>query len=58
MFLIDATNKNHFDVLQKLTYNIYKLFAMGTSVSIITFGGGVDMRLGMYRLVAFINGAM
>lgn len=49
IFLIDGTNRNHFDVMQKLCYNIYKLFAPGTSAAVITYGGGTNKKLAKFR---------
>ncbi len=48
-FLIDATNQHHFDVMIKFVYNIYNLFEVGTSVSIITYGGETDKSLLKFR---------
>ena len=50
IFLIDGSSKNHFDVLQKLSYNIYKLFSLGASVGVITYGGVPDKKLAKLRL--------
>ena len=46
---IDSTNLHHFDVLQKLVYNMYRLFERGTSMSVITFGGQTDDSLKQFR---------
>ena len=47
--MVDATNLHHFDVLQKLTYNIYRLFEGGASVSIVTYAGAIDGSLKDFR---------
>jgi len=49
VFVVDGTNRNHFDVIQKLCYNIYKLFAQGTSAAIITYGGTANKKLGKFK---------
>ena len=54
LFLIDGSSKNHFDVLQKLSYNIYKLFSLGASVGVITYGGVPDKKLAKLRLTFFV----
>eukprot|EP00794_Sanderia_malayensis_P016668 gene16668-18360_t len=48
-FLVDSSNQHHFDVMQKFVYNIYSLFEIGTSVSIITYGGETDKSLQKFR---------
>ena len=50
-FLVDGTNTHHFDVLQKLIYNVVKLFASGSAVSIITYGDSVKKDLATFRFV-------
>ncbi|XP_066921742.1 uncharacterized protein [Clytia hemisphaerica] len=54
IFLVDGNNKNHFDVMQKLAYNIYKFFSIGTSVSVITYGGSINKKLA--KLKTFSDG--
>ncbi|XP_047146738.1 uncharacterized protein LOC100200905 isoform X2 [Hydra vulgaris] len=48
-FLIDSTSSIHFDLLQKFTYNIFKLFAENSTAAIVTYGGTVDLSLGIFR---------
>ncbi|XP_065674605.1 uncharacterized protein LOC100200905 isoform X5 [Hydra vulgaris] len=48
-FLIDSTINVHFDLLQKFTYNIFKLFAKNSTAAIVTYGGAVDQSLGIFR---------
>ena len=46
---IDSTNLHHFDVLQKLVYNVFRLFEYGSSLSLLPFGSQTDDSLAGFR---------
>ena len=49
MFLVDGTNRNHFDTLKKATYNIARYFIRTINIAFITFGGAVDKTFGSWK---------
>lgn len=53
-FLIDGTNTHHFDVLQKLVFNTFKLFGSGSAAAIMTYGAEINKDLAMFKLVPFL----
>ena len=50
IFLVDGTNQNHFDVIQKTVYNLHRLFARTSTVAFFTFGGALDSRFASWKV--------
>ncbi|XP_065051247.1 uncharacterized protein LOC135680930 isoform X2 [Rhopilema esculentum] len=50
VFLIDGTNRNHFDTIQRTVYNLHRLFHHTSSVAFVTFGGALDNTFGSWKV--------
>ena len=49
VIVIDGTNRQHLDILQRLTFNIVRLFGRETYVSFVVFGGTVDPTFAVWK---------
>ena len=47
--VIDGSNRKYFNIIQRLVYNVVRLFGSESNVAFILFGGTVDMRFATWK---------
>ncbi|XP_066921740.1 uncharacterized protein [Clytia hemisphaerica] len=52
LILLDGTNRQHFDILEKLCFNVYRMFGAGSYISVVTYGATQDKTLSEFRTYA------
>ena len=46
---MDGANRKHFDILQRLTFNVVRLFGPESNIAFVVFGGTVDPRFAVWK---------
>ena len=47
--IMDGASRKHLDILQRLAFNIVRLFGAKSNVAFVVFGGSVDPRFAVWK---------